>query len=65
MNTTPQTLNRDYLTIKQAADYLQCSPWTIRQHIKAGRLEGLQLVPRGSVRIPASSIEKLLERAHR
>ena len=59
----PQSLDRDYLTIKQAAAYLQVHPATIREHIKAGRLPASQLVPRGSIRIPSVAIEKLLERS--
>lgn len=54
------TLDRDWVTVEQSASYLQCCTATIHRLIKAGKLQGSQLVPRGKWRISASSIEKLL-----
>jgi excisionase family DNA binding protein len=59
----PQTLDRDYMTIAQTADYLQCSTSTVREHIRTGRLPASQLVKRGAIRIPAAAIEKLLAKS--
>lgn len=58
-------MDHDYLTIKQAAAYLQVDPRTIHRYIKAGLLSASQLVPGGAVRISANSIEKLLLRTKR
>lgn len=56
----PQTLNRDWLTVQQAADYLQLDAQTVRKYVRLGRLEGRQIVAAGKWRISAASIEKLL-----
>jgi excisionase family DNA binding protein len=60
----PQQLDRDWLTVKQAADYLQVGTLVIRQYVKRGILEGSQLVPKGKVRISAISVEKALQKRH-
>lgn len=57
-----QLLDRDWMTRHQAADYLQLGIATIDRYIKRGVLESKQLVPNGTVRISASSIEKLLRK---
>lgn len=42
------------LTVEQAAARLQLTPYTVREHLKAGKLRG---VKRGSVwRIPESAL---------
>lgn len=61
----PQTLDRDWLSIDQTAEYFQVAKGTIRNWIKAGVLEASQLVPRGAVRISAASVEKQLERSRK
>jgi excisionase family DNA binding protein len=63
MTDKPQTLDRDWMTAQQAADYLQVEVQTVRRMVVAGKLKGTKL---GSgktspLRISASSIEKLLE----
>jgi excisionase family DNA binding protein len=46
------------LTVEQVAEHLQLTPWTIREHLKAGKLRG---VKRGRQwRVPESA---LLEQA--
>lgn len=62
MGMDTQLLDRDYLSVEQAARYLQCSTRTIHRYLKAGLLSGSQIVPLGVIRISALSIEKLLER---
>ena len=57
-----QELDRDWLTVDEAASYLRCSAWTIREYIKSGRLPASQLMARGRIRVPSSAIEKLLEK---
>jgi excisionase family DNA binding protein len=59
-----QQLDRDFLTVAEAAEYLRCSSWTVRELIKRGILEASRLVPRGKVRISAVSIEKALQKRH-
>ena len=51
----------DWLTRRQAAEYLQVTTRTIDNYIRAGLLRSAQLVPGGAVRISASSVEKMLE----
>ena len=63
MTDKPQTLDRDWMTAQQAADYLQLEVQAVRRMVVAGKLKGTKL---GSgktspLRISASSIEKLLE----
>jgi excisionase family DNA binding protein len=57
----PQELDRDFLTIKQASDYLGCSKDTIRRMIRDGKLPFSQLCENGVIRIKASSISRLME----
>lgn len=57
-----QQLDRDWLTVRQAADYLQCGTGTIHRLIAEGMVTASQLVPKGRVRISSVSIEKLLEK---
>lgn len=47
-----------YLTITEAADWIQVSEKTVRRWIEDGRILAHQLAP-GTVRIKASSIENL------
>jgi excisionase family DNA binding protein len=51
----------EWVTARQAADYLQVHPNTIRNYVNAGVLSASQLVPGGRLRISFLSIEKLLE----
>ena len=59
--SAPQTLDRDWFTVGQAAAYLQVSTRTIARYIDRGTLSASQLVPGGTIRISAISIEKMLE----
>ncbi|MGB8261926.1 MAG: helix-turn-helix domain-containing protein [Terracidiphilus sp.] len=60
--TAPETLDRDWFTVQQAAAYLQLSTRTIARYIDRGTLSASQLVPGGAVRISTISIEKLMEK---
>lgn len=60
--SAPQSLNRDWFTVQQAAAYLQLSTRTIFRYIDRGTLTASQLVTNGSIRISTINIEKLLER---
>ena len=60
--TAPQSLDRDWFTVQQAAAYLQVSTRTIARYIDRGTLSASQLVPGGSIRISVTSIEKMLEK---
>lgn len=56
------SLSHDYLTIKQAAEYLQVTARTVFRYIEAGKLKASQpMGSNGSWRISASSVERLLE----
>ena len=57
-----QPIAREWLTVRQAAEYLQVHPNTIHTYVKSGVLSASQLVPRGRLRISFLSIEKLLEK---
>ena len=52
----------DYMTRKQAADYLQVTPATIDRYLAKGLLSASQMVPNGTVRISKASLEQMLER---
>jgi excisionase family DNA binding protein len=58
-----QTLDKDLLTVAQAADYLSCCKQTIRRLIKDGKLEASRtgIGKNSSWRITSVSIEKLME----
>ena len=57
-----QPIAHEWLTVRQAAKYLQVHPNTIRTYVKSGTLTASQLVPGGKLRISFLSIEKLLEK---
>ena len=61
MAKTLQPIAHEWLTVRQAAKYLQVHPNTIRSYVTAGVLSASQLVPGGKLRISSASIEKLLE----
>ena len=63
MTDKPQTLDRDFMTVKQAAAYLQIHTNTILSMIKAGKLVGTKLGsgPNAHLRVSTISVEKLLE----
>ena len=57
------TLDRDWLTLAQAAEYLQVSPFTLRRWIKDKKLPAKQLNGRKSQwRIKANDLEDFLKR---
>jgi excisionase family DNA binding protein len=60
--TAPQSLDRDWFTVSQAAAYLQVSTRTIARYIDRGTLSASQIVPGGNIRISTICIEKLLEK---
>lgn len=59
----PQTLDRDLLTVAEAAAYLRIHPMTVRRMIREGTLKASQLVAKGRILIAATDIEKLLEKS--
>jgi excisionase family DNA binding protein len=65
--TPTQQLDRDYLTTKQAADYLQVSTYTVLRMVKDGKISGTKLGTgkNSKLRISAASIEKMLEKGAR
>jgi len=54
---------REWLTVEQAAEYLQVSVQMVRRYIHDGRLPASQLVPNGKYRIKANDIDKMLEKS--
>jgi len=56
-----QPITHEWVTVRQAAQYLQVHPTTIRNYVNAGVLSASQLVANGRLRISFLSIEKLLE----
>ncbi len=59
MKTTP-VINPDWLTKKQAAATLQIAVRTLDRYIRNGKIKATRLSKR-AVRIPATSVERLLE----
>jgi len=59
----PQTLDGDWMTVKETARYLKCAPGTVRRLVLEGKLTGKKLGagPNSHLRISAVSIEKLME----
>lgn len=51
---------KQLLRVKEAADALAVSRWTIYRWVEQGRLEGTK-IGRGSLRIFRASIEKLVQ----
>jgi excisionase family DNA binding protein len=59
-----KTLDRDWLTVEQAAEYLQVSAFTIRRMVKDQKIVGTKLGdgPNSKLRISSQSIRDMLER---
>jgi excisionase family DNA binding protein len=60
-DSTPQTLNRDWLTTEQASAYLQVSTRTLFRYLEEGKIRGKQLSSGGHWRISAASLERFLD----
>jgi|GEM_PF-570186 excisionase family DNA binding protein len=58
-----QVAAREWLTVEQAADYLQLSQSSIRSYIRQGRLEARRIAGKRKVLIHRSELLKLLEPA--
>lgn len=61
--TNIQTLEKDWLTVKEAAAYLSVSPFTIRRWLKEGKLPHKKLgtSKNSSIRVSSLGIEKYLQ----
>ena len=53
-------MDNTLLRVREAADFLSVSRWTIYRWVEEGRLEGTK-IGRGSLRVFYHSIEKLIE----
>jgi excisionase family DNA binding protein len=58
-----QDYGREWLTVEQTAEYLQCSRDMIRAYIHSGKLPAAQLSEGGRYRIKAIDIDKMLEKS--
>ena len=56
-------VGRDYLTVEQAASYLQLSPSSIRSYIRAGKLKAFRIAGKRKVLILRADLLALLEPA--
>jgi excisionase family DNA binding protein len=56
-------LDRDLLTVEQAANYLQVSQSSIRSYIRQGRLQAFRIAGKRKVLIPRPALLALLEPA--
>ena len=56
-----QALDRDWISVAQTAAYLQVSTRTVHRYLDSNLLSASQLVPGGTIRISATSIEKMLD----
>lgn len=54
---------RDFLTVEQAASYLQLSQSSIRSYIRAGKLKAFRIAGKRKVLIQRSDLLALLEPA--
>ena len=54
---------RDYLTVEQAASYLQLSQSSIRSYIRDGKLKAFRIAGKRKVLIQRSDLLSLLEPA--
>ncbi len=54
-------MERDLLTVEQAADYLQLSTSSIRSYIRQGRLKAFRIAGLRKVLIPRAELLALLE----
>ncbi len=59
----PQALDRDLLTIKEAAAYLRVDHRTLWRMTKEGKMPYIQRLPKGHILIAATDIEKMLEKS--
>ena len=51
----------EYLSRKEVAERFGVTPQTVDSWIRTGRLQAIQFVKNGAVRIPISSVERLEE----
>jgi excisionase family DNA binding protein len=60
---TPQTLEKDWLTRKEAAEYLSVTPQKVSELVNSGKLHGTKLGdgPNSPLRISSDSIERMLK----
>ena len=63
LNDAQNVATREWLTVEQAADYLQLSQSSIRSYIRQGRLEARRIAGKRKVLIHRSELLKLLEPA--
>ena len=57
------TVDRDLLTVEQAASYLQLSTSSIRSYIRSGKLKAFRIAGRRKVLIQRGDLMALLEPA--
>ncbi len=62
MPNPPPKLDNEWLTMKEAAAYFRINVMTLYQWIQRGKVETVQIVPRGRRLIARKNIENLLER---
>lgn len=58
----PRDFEAKYVTVKQAADWLEVTPQTIRNWIKGGLFPAYQLNPSGRVLIKLRDIERAIKK---
>ena len=57
---TNELPDREWVSAKEACEYLGISFPTLKRYIKLGKLTSSQIVPRGNIRIHRDSIKELL-----
>jgi excisionase family DNA binding protein len=55
-----KTITR-YLTLREAADWLRLTPYTVKQWIKSGKIKGKKIGKRGDWRIKVEEVTKILK----
>lgn len=56
------TLEHEWLTVAECAEYLRLSTWSIHRYIRRGVLGASQMIPGGPIRIRRKSVEDALHR---
>jgi excisionase family DNA binding protein len=61
----PTPVRRRLLRTKQAAEYLSCSPWTLRRLTQEGRIPVVQATPESPFTFDVHDLDRFIEQHKR